>query len=55
MMQINTSGLLIELYQPEHHSRHLPALGQKRTNRRRPKFKFVRCCPKADKMVRRGE
>src|ERR1039458_2205699 len=25
-------------------------LGQKRTNRRRPKFKFVRCCPKADKI-----
>src|ERR1039457_266314 len=25
-------------------------MGHKRTNRRRPKFKFVRCCPKADKI-----
>jgi hypothetical protein len=27
MMQINVSGILIELYQSEHHSRHLSALG----------------------------
>jgi len=49
MMQINGSVVLIELYQPGHRYRHMSALGQKRTNHRRPKSAVVRFGPKADK------